>query len=128
MLKLIKKTLLKQYNIGSAVGGLKDLAIRTMVYVTAINFLLLVVTAYSVTLRDFMIQYLPWINFPMFIGAIIVTILIAMVIEYKFILPSTWGFTNRQQYEHRNPIREDLSEIKERLTGIEEHLRIEGKK
>lgn len=122
MLKFIRTRLLKQYNIGHSVGGLKDLALRTMVYVTAINFVLLVITAYSQALRNWMAHYISWFSFPIFLGVLIALILFAMIIEYKFILPSTWSFINRQQYEHQNPIREDLSKI---LKGQEKDRKIQ---
>ena len=128
MFKFLKAKILKQHNIGGSIGGLKDLTMRTMFYVSALNFIMLVITSYSVSLRDFMGKYVEWFSFPIFFGILILILIISMIIEYKFILPSQWQFANKQQYEHKNPIRLDLEEIKDRMTKIEEHLGIEGKK
>lgn len=128
MLKFIRNKLLKQYDTGAHIGGLKDLALRTMVYVTAMNFILLVITAYSVSLRSWMAHYVTWFNFPVFLGILIGLLLLAMLIEYKFILPSTWHFINQQQYEHKNLIRRDLNEISRRLDGIEKQIGVQNGK
>ena len=128
MFKAIRTKILKQYNVGTSVGGLKDITMRTMFYVSALNFIMLVITSYSVSLRDFMSEYVEWFSFPVFFGFLILILIIAIIIEYKFILPSQWQFANKQQYEHKSPVRLDLEEIKDRLTEIEKHLGIEGKK
>lgn len=122
MFRIIKNILLRQHNLGSSIGGLKDIVMRTMFYVTALNFIMLVVTSYSVSLRDFMGNYVGWFSFPVFLGILVFILFVAIIIEYKFILPSQWNFVNKQQYEHESPIKKDMEEIKDRLTAMERHM------
>ncbi len=103
----------KQYKVfGAKLGGLKELAMHTAFYVTIINFTLIAVTAYGTTLRDPLLQTVPWITFPIFIAALILLVLIGMVFEYKFVYPSIWAFRNEQQYKHSNPIRKDIELVR----------------
>jgi len=127
MSKLTKTTsnawgrLTKQHNIGSWVGGLKDIFTRALFYVTAINFLLLAATAYHTTLRDALLErQLAWMTFPVFIGLLLVLILVLMVVEYKLILPSTMAYLNAQVYKHENPIRRQLNRIEETLKALQD--------
>ena len=109
--------IIKQGDIDVWLGGAKELVMRTMFYITAINFLLIAVTAYHTTLRP----YLP-ISFWGFLAFLVVVVIIAMVIEYKIILPSSIAFLNAQVYKHRNPLVDDILEIKKKLERIEANL------
>lgn len=127
MPKSIKDWFLKQHDLGLHLGGLKDLAQRTLFYVTAINFVLLVITTFSVS------QFINRVSFPVFVAILAVVLLLAMVLEYKFILPSTWRFINKQRYEHGEPLKDDLqkvldgqSALSSRLKRIEKKLEIES--
>lgn len=118
MLK-VRNGLTKQYNMGSWIGGLKDLIMRVLLYVAIINFVLIVATAYHTTLRETLQVWIPWLTFPMFLGSLVVLLLLVMVLEYKIVLPSTWSFVNRQQYEHKSPIKEQLDRIEKMLADIQ---------
>lgn len=121
----LKAKLFKQYTISPLVGGVKDLAQRTMFYVSAINFVLLIITTFSVS------QLVNQIGLFVFVGIIIVVLLLAMAIEYKFILPSSWVFINKQRYKHGEPLIKDIQEVLKvqkkmikRLRAIEKKLSI----
>jgi len=49
--------------------------------------------------------------------------LVAMILEYMFILPSQIAFLNWQVYTHNNPIRRDLEEIKKELNSLKKIMR-----
>lgn len=116
MNRLLSK-IIKQRAIGPWLGGAKNLLMRTVFYISAINFLLLAVTAYHTTLRP----YLP-ISFWGFLGILVAILVVAMVFEYTIVLPSSMVFLNRQVYKHKNPLVEDVLEIKEKLERIEAKL------
>ena len=111
--------LTKQYKASGKIGGAKDLLMRTLFYVSIINFILIAITAYHTTLRDTLLSWFPWLNFPIFLGILVVGLLLLMVLEYKIVLPSSWAFSNRQQYEHQNLIRKQLDKIEETLSEIQ---------
>lgn len=118
----IRKFLIKQYNFGPWVGGFKDLFSRTMLYISIVNFILIAVTAYDVTLKSFILQYVPWISFWMYFLILIVVVLLAMVLEFKFIVPSHYTFLNKQEFEHQNLIRKELEGVKNELSKLKKGL------
>jgi len=115
--------LTNQYKVSGKIGGLKDLLGRTLFYVSIINFILIAVTAYHTTLRDTLLSWFPWLNFSIFLGVLVVGLLLMMILEYKIVLPSTWAFTNKQQYEHQSLIRKQLDGIEKTLSEIQEKQR-----
>jgi len=119
----IKKLLARQYNFGPWLGGFKDLFSRTMLYISIINFILIAITAYHVTLKVFLLQYLPWMSFWMYFIGLVVIVLLAMVLEFKFIIPSHYTFLNRQEFEHQNLIRKELEGIKKELEELRKELK-----
>ena len=110
--------LLSQVNTGPFLGAFKDLASRTMVYVSALSFFQVTATFYNTTLKPSFLQYVPWLSFWIYFLTLVVIVLLIMLFEYKFIVPSTYTFINRQEYIHENLIRKDLVLIKAKL-GIE---------
>lgn len=119
-LEKIRKFITKQYYFGNYIGGAKDLAQRVLAYITIVNLVLLVITTYSVS------KFVNQVSIFWFIGALVFLILFAMLMEYKFILSSSWGFTNQQMYKHFNPLWERLDKQekkqKKELEAMEERL------
>ena len=109
----------KQYNFGARLGGFRILVANIMFYVSMINFLLISVTAYSTTLRDPIRLHLPWFNFPVFVCIMLFLFLIGAIIEHKFVVPAITSYTNSQWYKHKNPAREDLEKILNKLDASE---------
>ena len=113
----LMKHIPSQKKTGPLIGGLKELFGRTSFYITVINFMLLIVTAYYTTIRDF-------VNMP-FIWFFVIIMLIlgfAMLIEYVYILPSSMIFQNSQSYKHENPFKNDIQLILNRLDEIEQKI------
>jgi hypothetical protein len=115
------KSLLKQHNI-PWIGGLKDILTMVAFYMSMINFGLIILTSYEVTLGKYIKTYLPWFNILYFYLLMFIILGLAMLFEYKFIYPSLYAFRNKQEYSHQNLLRGDLKEIKERLEKIEKAL------
>lgn len=109
----------RQHNPGYQIGGIKDLLIRVLFYVSGINFVLLAATAYHTTLREPIHQWMPWFTFPMFLGILVVLVSLSMVLEYKLVLPSTMAYLNLQQYKHQNPIKAQLDRIEATLAKMQ---------
>jgi len=119
LLKVLKRGVMRQHAVGSWLGGLKDLIMRVLLYVSLINFLLIVATAYNTTLRDTLQVWAPWLSFPVFLGALVLLLLLLMILEYKVVLPSSWSFVNKQQYEHQSPVKEQLDRIEKILENMQ---------
>jgi len=94
-------------------GAARNLFVRSMFYISFINFLMLALTTYTVVVRD-----VVEIPFVMFIAGLIVIVAISLLFEYCVVLPSETSFMNKQVYEHDNPVKDDLKEIKDILQGM----------
>jgi len=121
----LKDKIFRQYDLGPYVGGFKDLAQRTMFYVTGVHFALTVGLSWSVYVGKMM-------SMTTFLGLLASGILMAMFVEYKFVLPSTWGFVNRQTYKHFNPLFKKFDKFEKkmdkRMDAIEKRLKDMEKK
>jgi predicted transcriptional regulator len=61
-------------------------------------------------------------TYPLFLLILATIVGIAMLIEYKVIIPSVMAFRNKQEYEHKNLLKKDLQEIKDKLNSIEKRI------
>lgn len=109
----------EQKKVGPFWGGVKDILGRAMFYIGILNFILIMITAYHTSIKD-MIPVPFWI----FLMALSIVFLIAMIFEYVIILPSSISFSNRQSYKHDNPIKEDMNRILNKLDNIEQQLKL----
>lgn len=114
--------LFKQHQLGQLPGATKNVMSNTLVYVGYINFLLIVAIAYNTTFRDLLERYIPWLTFPMFVGVTIVIVGMAMLLEYKLMMPSAWHFQQKQLWQHQSPIRAELKRIQQKLEEIERKI------
>jgi len=123
----IKRLLSKQYNTGDYIGGAKDLIMRTMFYVTGLNFILGAGTAYMVYARE-------WLDIKLFMILVGIFVVLCGLFEYKVVIPSNWKWINQQRYKHGEPLKEDIQKVLDgqttigkRLEKIEENLGIAGR-
>jgi type I restriction-modification system DNA methylase subunit len=114
-----KMNIFKQYTI-PFLGGIKEVLASALFYVSAINFFLIIVTAYNTTLKPFCdAQGWYWFNLPLFFIVLIGLVALMMLFEFKFVYPSAFKFRNNQEYQHQNLLRKDIEEIKKTLERIE---------
>lgn len=118
----LRQNVLRQYNVGPWLGALKDLSGRTMFYMTPINLFMLAATTYHITAKAFISQFAPWINFWMFFGGLVLVAIVAMIVEFKVVFPSSVFFSNIQSYKHGNLIRQDLESIMREVQKIDGRL------
>lgn len=111
------KRLLRQYKI-PLVGGLKDVLLQTVFYVSMVNFILITVTAYNTTLREYFIRWIPGFQLWMFFAILIFIIGVLMVLEYKYIVPSFYSFRSKQMFEHESKVMDELKNIHKLLNEI----------
>lgn len=108
----------KQNSLSAGIGGLKAILLQTTFYVSLLNFALITITAYNTTIAPYAAKYMPWFNMPMFLFVMGIILVMAMVMEYKYIYPAMIKFQNEQEYEHQSLLRRDLSDIKKELDEI----------
>lgn len=107
----------KQKNIGSFLGGLKSIFSSVTFYIGLINFSLLLATAYNTTLK----YYLP-IPFWAFAIITVICLLLSMLFEYIWVMPSGVIFANRQSWAHDNPVRQEFEKLNKRLDILEQKI------
>ncbi len=90
---------IKRYKI-PFIGALKETLSQTVFWMSIINFLLIGLTAYNTTLKTYIIDLLPWVQAWMFILVMVCILAIAMLIEYKFIMPAYYEFRGGQYKKH----------------------------
>ncbi len=118
----LRQNVLRQYNVGPWLGALKDLSGRTMFYMTPINLFMLAATTYHITAKAFISQFAPWVNFWLFFGGLVLVAIVAMIVEFKVVFPSSVYFSNIQSYKHGNLIRQDLESIMREVQKIDGRL------
>lgn len=109
------KKLTKQSHTATWIGGIKEVLAHTLFWISMINFVLISVTAYNTTLKPYIMDYAPWMTYPVFFLALTILVGIAMIVEYKIIIPGVISFRNNQEYAHQSPIKKDLEKIKKAL-------------
>lgn len=106
--------LLKQHQLGKLPGAAKASFGRTLTYVGYVQFCMIAAMAF-VTFGTTFAQYAPWLTFKIFVGVMVVGLLALMLLDYKFMLPSEWNFTQKQMWEHMNPTRAEFEGLGKRL-------------
>lgn len=114
--------LLKQRNVGRQWGTFVNIAAQLSILITMLNLVLLLTTAYNTTLSGWFKIYGIPINFVTFMGLIILLLLIAAVLAYKFALPSYFSAINDQIYKHDNPIVRDIAKVQKTLDSLVSRL------
>ena len=112
------KRLVRQYKVPK-VGGFKEVLAQAAFWITIINFILIAVTAYHTTLRDYITPHIPWFDLPVFFLSLGTLVLIIMVIEYKFVIPSLYIFRSKQMFEHESQVTRKLDEVLDKLNRLE---------
>lgn len=107
------RRIFKQHYIGKQWGTFAQVATQGAIFITIINLVLLTATAYNTTLNPWFELKGLYIPFWVFMGSIIVFLLFAAILIYKFALPSFYSFFNDQFYRHGNLLKRDLELLKE---------------
>jgi hypothetical protein len=111
--------LFRQYNLGHRFGALKMQGARAMFYVGLPQTPLIAIAA-----APQIQKVAPWLSVWMILlGFVLYFVIVGMWLDYKLMILSENSYNNRQAYKAENPYVEDVKEIKERLTSIEERLK-----
>jgi hypothetical protein len=117
----IKSRFLKQVDTGAWWGGFKSLVSSAGGYASWTSLALQVFNFYLLSSGWFNERN---ISIPLWLFGISVFLFAigVFIFEWKVTLPSSYKFTNRQAYEHGNPIREDLNKVINKLNHIQKEL------
>ncbi len=119
----MKTWILKQYNLGMWPGAIRDMYGRATFDASPIQYFMMAATTYVVTAKDYIHQYIPWFSFGMFLVLFILIIWLLMLLDWKFLTPSSIRLSNALGYAHGSPIETDFIEVKRELSEIKALLR-----
>lgn len=97
------------------IGGFKEVLSQVLFWGTILNFIMIAATFYYTTLQ----HVWPWFTVGAFIGFVAAGLVVAFVLEYRFITPSIWAFRSKQMFEHESKLVDRLEEILKRLEKLE---------
>lgn len=114
----------KQTNIGNWWGAFRNLGSYVSFYITFINFFVLLINTY-------ILGFLVKANLPIPIWLVIVIVafvfisllVIAMIFEHKYTVPSFMTYWNQQFWRHKNPLRDEIEKMQKQLDRIEKELK-----
>ena len=119
----IPKLLTKQMSGASMwLGKLMFLGTQISIYLTAMTFILSATSAYSVSIAPFLQENGIDLPFIAYLSIIAVGLIILLIFTYKVVLPGFFSLSNKQFYEHENPMVADIKGLKEQLDRIEKRL------
>lgn len=119
----MRRRFLQQYNLGEWLGAAITQASNAQFYNGLIQYGLVAVAATAQIQKWF-----PWVTFPMLLATLLLLFVLIMILDFKFVTPARWTFTNRQAWKHESPIKDDTNAIKARLDIMQTQLnRIEEK-
>ena len=125
----LKRIIFRQYNFGTWLGGMYQGVSSSMFYYGMLNYVIILTIAWEASLRDYIHQMFPWVSFPMLLGVLVISVLVAMLLDFKFAHAARIAFSNAQGYTHQNL---SLKAMIERVDKLEKNTEtrlngIEGK-
>lgn len=97
-------------------GRLKVTFSRLGAYVSYINFLMLILTFYTVKGHKYA-------SLEVFLFIAILGIVVIGILDYFVMLPSEQAFLNEQFAKHQNPVYEEVKDIKKKLEEMGKKLK-----
>jgi Zn-dependent membrane protease YugP len=114
---------LKQRNIGTLFGTAKIIIGQVTPYVSWISLGLVGIMSFYTTISPMFTNWgilLPFWVFLLVLGVIIIGV---AIMEWVFMLPSYYGASNVQSWEHENPQRDKLEKIEQDIAEIKQMLK-----
>jgi hypothetical protein len=116
---------IKQYNLGKWVGIYYSQLINSLSIVGIGNSLINLTTLWAVANKS-IVQFFPWLTYPILLGAIFVIVLVILpVSDYAFLYSTRQRYLNEQACKHDNPIIKKLVAMEKDLVLIKNKLNIE---
>ncbi|GAH46187.1 unnamed protein product [marine sediment metagenome] len=93
------------------------------VYVSIWVLIFSAITAYATTLAPWLRDIIG-INIPFyaFVAVIVVSLIIALIIEHKVTVPGQIAVTNEQIYKQDNPLVRDIADLKKDTVGLKKDI------
>jgi len=124
MLKNMK--LSKQKNI-LWLGAFTDSLFATLPLLSVINFLSIQTVLYA-NVKEYILPWAPWLTFVWFIALMVLITLGAMVLVYKFVIPSLWVWRGSQLYGHQSILMDEIKGLRAKMDEREKAREMEAQR
>ena len=114
----------KQYS-GSYIGGILETYQRAGIFITAVQFLAVIIIFYTTSAQPVIARYAPWLSFGLYMAVVFLGIALLMVGVKLLVIPSSYTFLNQQMWTNNNPMRAKLEEMERNQKRIMEKLGLE---
>lgn len=104
------------------IGTFRQLMGGAMTWVTFLIFAFSMLAAWDTGTVKEIRDDLPWLNLVTFIAVTVAALIVAMIVEHKWIQPSVMAYWNQMFYNHGNPIVTDQKRIEEKIDRITKML------
>lgn len=105
-----------QYSLGAWVGAVKTQFSRAQFYTSLFPLAFSMIAA-----RSQLLEWFPWLPFPVIIAAVILVYLMLMLLDYIFVLKPEIEFGTAQGLKHKNPAMDILKRMDDWLKTQEEN-------
>lgn len=109
---------IKQHNV-PYLGALIDALYTSLPILSIINFLSILTVLYT-SVKDYVVEYTPWLTFWMFLAFLVFLTIATMVLVYKFVLPSVWTFRQKQMFRYESELLQEVKELREEIRKLRE--------
>ncbi len=97
------------------IGEFRQLFSGASIWISMITFIFAAIAAYNTPIMESIKVFIPWLSFPIMLVFVIVAVLILMLLEHKYVQPSVLAYWNQMQYQHNNPLKEDVARIAKQI-------------
>jgi len=103
---------------GSYIGGILETYQRSGIFISAVQFLVVIIILYTTSAQPFIERYIPWLSFTLYMLVVIVGIMILMTLVKLLVIPSAYTFLNQQMWKNNNPMRAKLEKLEKNQNAI----------
>ena len=115
--------LTKHYK-GSYISGIMETYQRAGIFVSAIQFLAVIIVLYTTSAAPFIARYAPWLSFRLYMLFVVLGVLLLMALVKILVIPSAYTFLNNMMWNNHNPMRRKLEDMETNQEKIMEKLGI----
>lgn len=112
---------LRQRNI-PLLGALVDSLVTSLPLTSLITFVSMQIVLYDTSIRPYVEAHIQWLSIWVFVAFMVVGVSLAMLVVFKYIIPSVWTFRNKQMFGYDSHVINQLSDVIERLERLEQKM------
>jgi len=114
----MKKVGMEQRTV-KGLGELYEAFMTALPVVSAIQFASILTLLYN-QYRVWLIGIFPWLTLVWFLVIIGIILIIAMILVYKFLIPSLWTFRGKQLYGFESELMEEVKALRKEIKELKE--------